>query len=74
MDRLILEDVMKFIKDYIDENNGLSPSIREIAAGCHINVSTASVYLNILEAQCRISRKPRTFRSIRIVAKDANSI
>lgn len=60
-----LDNVYAFIHNYITQNH-VSPSIREIAAGCYINVATVIRYLDKLEAQGKISRDLRKARSIRL--------
>lgn len=69
MDNVILEAIYRYIEVYLTRNSGLSPTIREIADGCHFNVSTIVRYLDILEAQGRIQRKANTSRSIRLREK-----
>jgi repressor LexA len=55
--------IYDFIKSYIQQN-GYSPNLREIAKGCHVGRSTASRYLDRLEAKGRITRIPGHARSI----------
>lgn len=60
------DEIYLFLVNYIYEN-GFSPSIREIAGGCFVNVATVIRYLDILEAIGRIERTAGKARSIRIV-------
>lgn len=47
--------MLEHIYTYIRVNEGLSPSIREIAKHCHTNVSKASGYLSVLETGKAVS-------------------
>lgn len=60
------EQVYKFLHNYISRNE-MSPSIREIANGCYINVGTVMRHLDKLEGQGRIMRDLGKARSIRLV-------
>jgi len=64
----LLKQVYRFIAAYIDEN-GYAPSVREIAAGCYVGLSTAIRTLDILEARGEIRRVPYQARSIVLVEK-----
>lgn len=66
MDKTILNSVLEYIAAYQDENNQLSPTVREIAQGCFISKGGAARYLDILEAQGKITRKERKARTIRL--------
>mgnify|MGYP001348863787 FL=1 len=48
------ELVFAFIVDYKRRHDGLSPGIREIAAGCHLSQSTVKYHLFMLERANRI--------------------
>lgn len=61
-----VEEVYAFIEDYMEQNS-LPPSIREIAQGCYLNVSTVSRYLGILEAQGRLQRIPGKARGLKLM-------
>lgn len=61
----IQDKIYTFLVNFIEENR-FSPSIREIASGCFINVATVIRYLDILEANGRIERTIGKARSIRI--------
>jgi SOS-response transcriptional repressor LexA len=67
-----LDEVYDFIYNYIQTNDEVSPSIREIAEGCHLHVSTASRYVHLLALAGRIRIAPGKARSIRL-AKGENS-
>lgn len=69
MNQTTAQEIYIYIREYINANNGLSPTVREIAKNCHMNISTVARYLDVLEAQERITRLPNTSRSIRIAAK-----
>ena len=58
-----LEALYGFIQLYIQEN-GYSPSLREIAVGCFLGRSTVLRYLDKLEAKGRITRAEGKARSI----------
>lgn len=70
MDISIVKSVHQFIAKYLTENNGLSPTFREIANGCHIHLSTAAHCVDVLEAQGRVTRRRNTSRSIRLVSPE----
>ena len=59
------ETVYVFIRHFIEEN-AMSPTIREIASGCFLNVATVLRHLDRLEAQERLIRSPYHARSIRL--------
>lgn len=61
----MIEKVYTFVQTYIAEY-GYSPSIREIAEGCYINKTYAVRYLDILEAQGRLTRQQGKARSVRL--------
>lgn len=63
------ELVYTFVCRFIEANH-LSPSIREIAEGCYINVATVIRYLDKLEAQERLYRTPGKARSICLLEPD----
>lgn len=67
----IQDTIYTFLVSFIDENR-FSPSIREIASGCFINVATVIRYLDILEANGRIERTIGKARSIRIALDTEN--
>lgn len=48
------ELVFAYIVRYKREHDGLSPGIREIAAGCHLSPSTVKYHLFMLERDRRI--------------------
>lgn len=64
-----LDRVYTFICEFISDNEGLSPTLREIADGCFITRSNVTRYLDKLEGQGRIRREPGLPRSIRLVGK-----
>jgi repressor LexA len=66
MSDVMIEKVYAFVRAYIDQY-GYPPSLREIARGCYINVAYALRYLDILEAQGRITRKSGQPRSLRLL-------
>lgn len=63
------DEVYRFIKAYLKARHGLSPSIREIAAGCHMHPSTAARYVDVLAAEGKIEREPGKVRTIRLAAR-----
>jgi SOS-response transcriptional repressor LexA len=63
------EAVYAFIEAYI-QNEGLAPSIREIAAGCHLSRATVPYHLNRLDAWGWIVLLPGKARGIVLVDKE----
>jgi SOS-response transcriptional repressor LexA len=61
-----VEEVYEFIQVYLKKYDGLSPTVREIGAGCHIHHSTVLRYLNSLSDDGRLFRHPGKARSIRL--------
>ena len=58
--------VFEFLKSYIDEN-GYPPNYREIGDALEMHLSTVSYWLDKLEIEGTIERKPKSARAIRIV-------
>ena len=58
-----LDTLYCFIHDFI-QDNGYSPSLREISKGCYLGRSTVLRYLDRLEARGRIQRVDGKARSI----------
>ena len=56
--------VLEYVRLYINERNGVAPSMREIANGCFISVSQVATHLEILEAYGVIRRTPGRARAI----------
>lgn len=61
------DKIYAFIEGYIHTHRELSPSVREIAEGCYLGISTVSYHLKVLQAQGRIQRDGNKARSIRLV-------
>lgn len=61
-----LEQVYAFLCDFEREHR-FAPSVREIAQGCYISRSTASRYLDRLEALGWIEREINIARGIRLL-------
>jgi DNA-binding MarR family transcriptional regulator len=55
--------IYDFIRTF-HEQNGVYPTQREIANGCHLARSSVYYQLNRLEAQGRIQRRPGQQRSL----------
>lgn len=70
MDPEILNTVVRFVSNYLNDNDQRSPTIREIAKGCYISVGQTHLCLEILEVRGVISRVQRSARSVRIVAPE----
>jgi len=66
---MVSEEVYQYIRRYIAEN-GFAPTIREISEGCYMSATNVIRYLDKLEAWGRISREPRTPRSIRLLEQE----
>jgi hypothetical protein len=67
MDSKLLEAVMTYIADYRAANDGLSPTVREIADGCYISNGQAIRCLDFLQAQGKLTRQAGKARSIRLI-------
>jgi len=72
-DRTTADIVYDFIRHYIETHDQLSPSIREIAEGCYMGLSTAAYYVRVLQSQGRIKRERHIARSIRLVEPEEAS-
>jgi len=66
----MLNTIYNFIRDYRTAHQGLSPSQREIAVACYINVAYVGRYLDLLEARGRLERTRGQARSIRLLDGD----
>jgi repressor LexA len=66
-----LKETLKFIRNYSDEN-GMSPTIKEIADKQNIAPPSALAHIQRLEESGFIERTPKQWRSIRV--KDATPI
>jgi MarR-like DNA-binding transcriptional regulator SgrR of sgrS sRNA len=66
MEQNTLNDVLNFIRTYLEENNQLSPTVREIAKGCFISDGHVRRCLDLLQARSKITRLPQKARSIRL--------
>jgi DNA-binding MarR family transcriptional regulator len=58
--------VYVFIRDYIAKNESLSPTLREIAEGCHMGHTSILPHLAKLEAMEWIIREIGRARTIRL--------
>jgi len=70
MKQEIPDGVYKSIETFQNQNCGLSPTIREIAGSCYLNVSKIVRCIDILQAQGRLIRSPRIARSIRLLTPE----
>jgi len=66
-----VEQVFVFIQDYT-RKVGFSPTIKEIAIGCHLSMHKTDEVLTILEAREKITRTKRTWRNIGIPMNEAD--
>lgn len=66
MTEQLLDKVYEFVEHYIEEF-GVSPTLREIADGCHISMGSVLDTLSVLEARGDIERVEGVHRPIRIV-------
>lgn len=66
----MLQTVYDFIAAFIDEHNGLSPTLREIADGCYLSRTAIMRYIDLLEARGYILRDFNIPRSIRLTRPD----
>ena len=65
MTEKVLAKVYQFIKDYT-ELVGVSPTLREIADGCHLSLGSVLAAVTLLEARGWIVRDEREHRSLKI--------
>jgi repressor LexA len=66
--------ILDFITRYIDEQ-GFAPSIDDIAKGCGVSSnSIVQYYLNVLEREGYIRRRPETYRSISLTRRPQSGI
>lgn len=62
------EKVFDYICDYKKENDGNSPTVREIKRGCGLSSeSVVSYHLDILQCEGKIRRWPHTWRRVEVV-------
>jgi SOS-response transcriptional repressor LexA len=66
------EVVYKFIQDYIHQE-GIAPSIREIAEGCYLGRSTVQRHLDRLASWGWIIQRPGRARGIVVVKRPDES-
>jgi repressor LexA len=71
MQRETTETVYNFICAYVEQHS-YPPTIRAIASGCYINVSTVLRHLDRLETWGWISREPGVARGIRVLPREKN--
>jgi SOS-response transcriptional repressor LexA len=69
---IIASRVLAFIKGYMAQQ-GISPSMNEIAAACYLSRSNVARYLDLLEAWGHIARKPGVPRSISLLDPNARN-
>ena len=62
----VSREVLEFLIAYHEER-GISPTLREIAAGCHISLGAVVYHLSFLEMRDWIERIPSQPRSIRVL-------
>jgi hypothetical protein len=65
MSEKLLARVYEFIRQY-SEYIGVSPTLREIAEGCHMSLGSVLDALALLEIRGWIEREDRGYRSISI--------
>ena len=59
-----IEQIYSYIKNYV-QNNGYSPSVREICLNCHVrSTATAHSYLEKLKIDGRLDKTPMKNRSL----------
>jgi len=70
IDSDISDNIVEFLETYLEEE-GMSPTLREISEGCFIAYGTVVRYLDVLEAQGVIKREPNKPRSTRLVSRNS---
>lgn len=65
------QSVLDFIKQYKRENNGNSPSLREMGDGCFMTTSSVSYHIQKLVDAGKIKRLPHTARGIIVIDDEA---
>lgn len=63
--------MVAFIQNYRNQH-GFPPSLRDIAQGCNLNISTVLRYRQQLVSQGRLSHIPGRSRSLRVLPAPAN--
>ncbi len=71
MTEKVLAKVYQFIKQYT-EYVGVSPTLREIADGCHLSLGSVLAAVTLLEARGWIEREEGEHRSIRLPSHAAD--
>lgn len=62
------QQVLSFVRTYIQENDGRSPTLRELCAGTGISSTSVAVYwIDQLEASGQLTRVAGQARSLRLV-------
>jgi SOS-response transcriptional repressor LexA len=61
--------ILKYIRDYVKRNGGISPSYDNIASGCKKSVSTAHEIVNLLDKDGYVTRKKGRARTIYLTRK-----
>ncbi len=62
----LTQKIYEYIRDYIQEHENLSPTLREIAEGCHMHHTSLLRHLDKLEAKEWIIREIGRARTIRL--------
>lgn len=62
-------DVWRFLAKFIDQHDGESPSLEEIAAGCYVDKVTVTYHIKKLLAAGCIHREPGKGRSIKLLKR-----
>jgi DeoR/GlpR family transcriptional regulator of sugar metabolism len=70
MDATVLDAILDYIEAYQDTHNGLSPTVRELAAGCYMSNALVMRGLDYLHAQGKLTRQEGKARSIRLVGRE----
>jgi DNA-binding MarR family transcriptional regulator len=65
----VTETVYQFVKDYIKKNTH-PPTLREIADGCYLTPTAVTRYLERLEGEGKLKRKPGIPRGITLTNDD----
>lgn len=62
----LTQKIYAYIRDYIEEHDNLSPTLREIAQGCDMHHTSLLRHLDKLEAKEWIIREMGRARTIRL--------
>jgi repressor LexA len=65
-------EIYQFILDY-HQQKGYSPTLREIAVGVEVSLSTVMAHIQAMKDKGRIDWEPNSARSIHVVKQNGSS-